>query len=184
MDLVKRAKKYAVKWHGKDTYGPDLPYIYHLEKVVGVLERFGYKDEVLIAAAYLHDVVEDTDYTVDDVCDKLGYSVARIVDDVSDAGDATMSRNERKALTYPRIRGRKESTIVKLADRIANFEACINGWEKKGIEKCFRKMSKYVNEYKHFHHELYFENMAEELWDHLADLVYNAKQHLKEADDS
>ena len=54
------AKAFAIKAHGEQRYG-DLLYAAHLAAVEEVLLRFGFRDEALLNAAWLHDVVEDTE---------------------------------------------------------------------------------------------------------------------------
>lgn len=59
------------------------PYIVHPIDVAMTLKRFGIVDEVVLAAAVLHDVVEDTEATLDAVTALFGPDVARLVDQVS-----------------------------------------------------------------------------------------------------
>lgn len=116
---------FAREYHGAQRYGKapnDVPYEAHLEAVAEVLRRFGYgNDGVLMSAAYLHDVIEDTCATRAELAERFGTRIADIVDAVSDPPGA--SRAERKAAAYPRIAGCEGAVIVKLADRIANVEA-------------------------------------------------------------
>ena len=64
--LIEEARNFAIKAHGHQKYG-DSPYVVHLDAVAGTLERFGHAgDTNLIAAAYLHDTLEDTEYDIDD----------------------------------------------------------------------------------------------------------------------
>ena len=59
------------------------PYIVHPIDVAMILSRFGITDEDTLVAALLHDVVEDTDTTLDDVKEAFGARVAQLVDQVS-----------------------------------------------------------------------------------------------------
>jgi (p)ppGpp synthase/HD superfamily hydrolase len=61
----------------------DEPYIVHPIDVAMRLKRFGVTDEVVLAAAVLHDVVEDTDATLDAVASLFGPDVARLVEQVT-----------------------------------------------------------------------------------------------------
>jgi hypothetical protein len=101
------------------------PFIEHPKAVVTVLHRYGITDPDVLCAGYLHDTVEDTVVTVEDIRMLFGDDVADIVWRVTDAPGAT--RAIRKAATYPKIAGRDEAIIVKMADRIAN---CIQGGKK------------------------------------------------------
>lgn len=55
MDPVK-AKMFAEIAHAGQTYNDEVPYTYHLEKVVEVLGRFGITDPIMVCAAYLHEL--------------------------------------------------------------------------------------------------------------------------------
>ena len=85
-DMVKDAKELAKKLHEgmTDKYGN--PYFYHLERVANRVRDMEYDmvDEtseinLYITAAYLHDVIEDTDYLIGDIIDKFGETIAEAV---------------------------------------------------------------------------------------------------------
>ena len=85
-DMVKDAKELAKKLHDgmADKYGN--PYFYHLERVANRVRDMEYDmvDEtseinLYITAAYLHDVIEDTDYLIGDIIDKFGETIAEAV---------------------------------------------------------------------------------------------------------
>lgn len=72
MDLVDRAGRLArtaraTQWRKG---GAGVPYVTHLESVVAILRKHGYTDEVDLAAAWFHDVVDDTDWTLDRLADE------------------------------------------------------------------------------------------------------------------
>ena len=85
-DMVKDAKDLAIKMHEgmTDKYGN--PYFEHLERVANRVRDMEYDmvDEtseinLYITAAYLHDVIEDTDYRIADIMDKFGEGIAEAV---------------------------------------------------------------------------------------------------------
>ena len=85
-DMVKDAKDLAIKMHEgmTDKYGN--PYFEHLERVANRVRDMEYDmvDEtseinLYITAAYLHDVIEDTDYLIGDIIDKFGETIAEAV---------------------------------------------------------------------------------------------------------
>jgi guanosine-3',5'-bis(diphosphate) 3'-pyrophosphohydrolase len=138
-------------------YGEN-PYTYHLGKVVEVLERFKVTDPDILAAGWLHDILEDTPTTVEDLWDEFGFSVSALVDAVTDGEGG--SRKERKARPYaliPRIPG---AIFLKLADRIANLEASLD----EGHDR-LRKM--YTKEHPGFREALYDGETALKMWEHL-----------------
>ena len=80
------ARVYATGAHaavGQMRKYTDEPYIVHPIRVGGIVEAFGGTIE-MISAAYLHDVVEDTSVSIDDILDMFGSVVAVIVDGLTD----------------------------------------------------------------------------------------------------
>jgi (p)ppGpp synthase/HD superfamily hydrolase len=117
------ARAYALDMHRAQMYGIH-PYSYHLDAVASVLEPYGLEAQVI---GYLHDVVEDTDATVDDVRSRFGDHVAACVALLTDEPGA--NRKERKSKTYAKlakVTGPEElALVVKVADRLSNVRACV-----------------------------------------------------------
>lgn len=150
MKVIKKGADFAKDAHGSQMYG-DKPYKYHLEKVTDNATKFGgSKEEIL--AAWLHDVVEDTSVTKQQVAEKFGDEVAEIVYLVSNTGN--------KEETFRRIRTNPKAVFVKLSDRLAN----VSEGEKN---------SKYRKEHKLFKEILYREGEYEELWTAIEDALKN-----------
>jgi (p)ppGpp synthase/HD superfamily hydrolase len=122
LDIVQRAREFATKAHGQQLYG-DHPYIYHPEQVRDVLLRYGHVDPEMLAAALLHDVIEDTPVNYNDVKAYFGRWVAELVYAVTD--ELGRNRRERHSKTYPKTADLREAVVLKLADRIANVEFSI-----------------------------------------------------------
>jgi (p)ppGpp synthase/HD superfamily hydrolase len=120
-DRVYRAKRYAVRAHDNQKYGEEFPYAMHLQAVESVLLRFGIFDEDLRCAAWLHDVLEDTDRTYEDMVSFHGLHITNIVAALTEPKGG--NRAWRHAQTYPRIAQNVDAIMVKIADRIANVEA-------------------------------------------------------------
>jgi hypothetical protein len=124
MDFVTQARDFAVTAHKSIDHRrkyTSQPYAVHLEHVVTLVKSVTDDPETL-AAAWLHDVVEDTAATLEDVEDAFGRDVARLVDaltDVSKPGDG--NRAVRKALDRHHLAAApSKAQIVKLADLIDN----------------------------------------------------------------
>jgi len=121
----------AMNAHKGQSYGPGTPYHVHLSDVADVLREFGFGDnDDLMSAAWLHDVIEDTNETEKSlfVCGINIYTIA-LVDAVTDRPGR--NRAERHAATLPRIARMPEAVTLKLADRIANVRACIANGDKR-----------------------------------------------------
>ena len=147
-NLVLKAKRYAHAYHRNQMYSEEFPYVMHLQAVEGVLLRFGITIPELRAAAWLHDVLEDTTATYENLLLEFNEPVALIVAAVTEPKGG--NRKWRHDNTYPRIRKSQEAVLVKLADRIANVEA---GWSK------FRM---YQREYPEFKKQLHDDDLQYE----------------------
>jgi (p)ppGpp synthase/HD superfamily hydrolase len=117
---VAKARAFAVAAHGDQRYG-DAPYVAHLDAVARVLREHSLADDVWQAAAYLHDVIEDTAATASTLLAGFPEAVVDLVAAVTN--EPGKNRRERAAATYPKIRRSPVAVGLKLADRIANVEA-------------------------------------------------------------
>lgn len=101
------------------------PYINHLAEVAElVAEATGGRDPDLVAAAYLHDTVEDTATTHAELVERFGRDVADLVAEVTD--DKSLPQAERKRLQVehaPGLTGRAK--ILKLADKTSNLRRLV-----------------------------------------------------------
>lgn len=117
MTKKERALMVAEKAHSNQTY--DIyPYIYHVKQVMSISEDLGY-DESIVVSCILHDVLEDTDLSYNDIKKAFGEEIAEIVYAVTD--ELGRNRMERKLKTLPKIRSNWKATVVKVCDRIANI---------------------------------------------------------------
>ena len=97
------------------------PYINHPIAVAQVLaSEGGIDDPVVLMAAILHDTIEDTETTAEELRDAFGEAVTAIVLEVTD--DKSLKKEERKALQIAHAAGRSQAArLVKLADKISNL---------------------------------------------------------------
>jgi (p)ppGpp synthase/HD superfamily hydrolase len=159
--LVDRARRFAVKAHGTQMYG-DKPYVAHIDHVVRVLVSFGYSGDHILAAGYLHDVLEDTHVTCEDLAREFPASAVKLVFAVTD--EPGRNRKERKAKTYPKIVAAGDAAVaIKLADRIANVQAAI----KAGS----RHVEMYRNEHSAFRAALRRDWELNSMWAYLDGMI-------------
>jgi guanosine-3',5'-bis(diphosphate) 3'-pyrophosphohydrolase len=97
------------------------PYINHPIALAEVLVNVGgVTDATVLSAALLHDAVEDTETTLEEIRAEFGARVAAIVDEVTD--DKALGKLERKRLQIERSHAlSREAKLVKLADKICNL---------------------------------------------------------------
>jgi len=123
-DLVDRARVYATKAHQRINHRrkySNQPYHVHLEAIVKLLNQVTDDPEIL-AAAWLHDTVEDTPATLDNIEHEFGQNVAELVEDLtdvslpSDGNRAIRKEIDRKHLAQASNRAK----TIKLADLIDN----------------------------------------------------------------
>lgn len=115
------AREFARIRHGDQKYGTH-PYIKHLDDVFNVAFDLGMSHDIQVAS-YLHDLLEDTDTKYAEIKNQFGAYVAEIVFDVTD--ELGRNREERRKKTYPKILANADAVCLKMCDRIANVEACI-----------------------------------------------------------
>lgn len=116
---VDAAADFARKAHADQRYG-DLPYISHCGQVAWIVGNYT-SDPVAVQVGWLHDVLEDTSTTYQDLNDRFGSVVAEAVEACTGRG---MNRRERNAAIYRKIGHSKIGALVKVCDRIANVESC------------------------------------------------------------
>ncbi len=153
MSIAEKARLFAISRHGDQKYG-EHPYSKHLTDVTNLLKEQGF-DEYTVAAGWLHDVIEDTDVTFEDIFDEFGKTIARWVFACTDEQGA--NRKERHERTYPKllVAGR-EAMAVKLADRISN---CRNA-----VEHNHGMLQMYQKEYSAFKMYLHVPGELKEMW--------------------
>lgn len=162
--LLSEAMAFAVKAHGSQMYGHHS-YEKHLRDVLEVAQKF-WLPEVVQVAAPLHDTLEDTSVTFEELKDRFGEKVANLVRLVTDKPGK--NRWERHEATYPEIRKDTNAVALKLCDRIANVKFCLLGDRNR-----FRM---YEREQERFFQHLYASGEWPMLWRELSELFVQGSQ--------
>lgn len=156
LTVVDRAEEYALEMHGDQMYG-EHPYEKHLKEVTGsiyIFDKSDYKIEHIVIG-WLHDVIEDTDATKEDIINLFGNSIADAVE----------------ALTYDggllhdylaKIKCNPSASYVKIHDRFVNMSNSV-GHPKLAF--------KYISQYEAFKGALY-QSYHKNIWK-LLDKVYD-----------
>lgn len=124
-DALNRAYVFAMKKHGAQLRTSGDPYYSHPVEVAGILTKFKL-DSVSIIAGLLHDTVEDTDTTVEEVRELFGDQVAQIVDGLTKLAKIEQkSANNKQAENFRKLLLAMSEDIrvllIKLADRLHNM---------------------------------------------------------------
>ena len=125
VDLIKKAYVYCAKVHAGQTRKTGEPYLIHPLAVAGILAQLKL-DEASVVAGLLHDTVEDTLATLDELEELFGKDIAGIVDGVTKLGQVQFNSNEEKpAENFRKMLVAMSRDIrvllVKLADRLHNM---------------------------------------------------------------
>lgn len=126
VEIIKRAYKFAKEAHSGIRRRSGEPYILHPIAVAGIVSREMGLGSTSICAALLHDVVEDTDYTVEDIEQHFGAKIAQLVDGLTKIsggifGDkaSLQAENFRKLLLT--MSEDIRVVLIKMADRLHNM---------------------------------------------------------------
>lgn len=116
------------------------PYINHPIGVANILVEAGITDIETLMAAILHDTVEDTKTTFEEIEDQFGVVVRKIVEEVTD--DKSLEKSVRKQLQIGHAKDSSpKAKLVKLADKLYNLrdllKATPEGWTKERCDEYF-----------------------------------------------
>ena len=135
-DLVKlaRAADYAARQHIAQRRKGERaePYVNHLIEVAALLaEATAGEDVVLLMGGLLHDTLEDTDATYEDLEQRFGPEVASLVAEVTD--DKSLPKEERKRLQVEKTPSKsRRAKLLKIADKTSNLRSLMrsppSGW--------------------------------------------------------
>ena len=130
--MIFKAIEFAARAHsGQYRKGTKLPYIVHPLGVAKILIEYGCPEQ-LIVAGILHDTVEDTPVTLDDVKKTFGWDIADLVEAASEP-DKSDEWENRKKHTIGMLKSlSRDAAILVLADKVDNIRAIREDLERNG----------------------------------------------------
>jgi len=135
LKLERKAFLHAAKAHSgqKRAYSEDMPYIVHPTEVAMLLTSSGYSSHV-VAAGFLHDVLEMTSTSREYIQSEFGDHVLSIIESVTRPGPSTGSYEKREKLYLRKIRSIKQVDTLALfcADKICNMQSLMDSYSRYG----------------------------------------------------
>lgn len=183
MNIEEKALNFAIKAHYLQVRKSekDKPMIIHPINVGHILKEYGF-DENVIAAGYLHDVVEDTKYEQNDILKEFGDDISSLVMTASEP-DKSLSWEKRKQHTIDTIKklDLRHKAVV-CADKISNLEDLMIFFEKNGnydfsaFKRGYESQKWYYTE---IHKSLVFDG-NHPMFDRLKDLIDHIFENSKD----
>ena len=144
-----KALTFAARAHGEQKTPYGLPYLTHITSVTmevihACVEAKLDKDraDIAISCALLHDVVEDTALTYDDIFNEFGLEIAEAVDALTK--DKNLPKKEQMSDSINKLLAQPyEIQMIKLADRITNMQKPPQTWENDKIFN-YHKEAKFI----------------------------------------
>lgn len=133
--LFDEAVKFATEaHHGTERRGKGYPYIIHPMEAASIVATMT-NDPEMLAAAMLHDTVEDTDVTIEQIRKQFGDRVAELVQHETAPADESLTWRERKSLQIKQLtEAPHDSKIVALGDKLSNMRGIALDYEQIGDE--------------------------------------------------
>ncbi len=153
MQKLDYAILFATKAHdGQRRKSDNVDMIFHPFTVGMILQRAGMSDDTVIAGI-LHDVVEDTKYTIEDIENIFGKNVRNIVDEVTE--NKSLEWKQRKIEAIEKVRTASfDGKMVECVDKINNLETLYDLLEEKG-EEVWKSFHKPLSEQNWYYTEMY-----------------------------
>lgn len=171
-DMIQKAVEFAAKAHeGAFRKGSRIPYIYHPMEAALIVAQIT-DDEEMIAAAYLHDVLEDTSVTAEELEREFGSRVAALV--LSESEDKSRTWKERKSAAIEHVKhASREEKILVLGDKLSNMRSTARDYMREG-EQVWQRF----NEKRRESHMWYMKGMLDGLKELEDTLAYQELQQL------
>lgn len=131
--LFDKAVKLAVEAHsGTERRCKGYPYIIHPMEAAAIVASMT-NDQEMLAAAILHDTVEDTDVTLEQIREMFGERVAELVRHETAPDDENLTWRERKAIQVEQLKSAPlDSKIVALGDKLSNMQGIALDYRQVG----------------------------------------------------
>ena len=170
--MIQQAARFAAKAHeGKMRKGSEIPYIVHPLETAVIVSRMT-EDPELISAALLHDVLEDTEVTLEELSELFGKRVADLV--AAQSEDKRRTWKERKQATIERLASAsREEKLLCLADKLSNLRSTTADYLLKGEAVWLKFRMRDKKE-----HEWYYRGVLEQLSDLSGEPAYEEYKEL------
>ena len=132
MNLQNKALKVATEAHKGQLYDDGREFIVHPVLTAQILQLIG-ADENLICAGFLHDTIEDTPLTYEDLRELFNEDIVSLVAEVT----KEKPKNKSKSSYFPNLKTQR-GVMLKLADRLSNISN-MKSWDKKKQEWYLKK---------------------------------------------
>ncbi len=141
-DIVSKAQKFAYEKHRNQKRKDGVtPFLDHLEGVVNRLKNLGVSNEDILSAAWLHDTIENSDTTFDEINEIFGNTISVLV--LSLTKDSELAKKERESQYIQQLKdSTSEAKIIKFCDISANLKDIANApisktQKNKQVKKLF-----------------------------------------------
>lgn len=131
INIILKAKTFAFKKHEGQSCDEGSPYIFHPFQVAQIVSLITSNKNV-VAAAYLHDTVEDTNTTYEELVKEFNKEVADLVMEMTHEG-----KKDEIGFYFPRLKTR-DGILIKFADRISNLSR-MGSWDDDRKAQYLRK---------------------------------------------
>jgi (p)ppGpp synthase/HD superfamily hydrolase len=138
LPLTMKAVTYANDLHKDQKRDDGVEYFEHPIRVCRYLLNHGIRDDVTLAASLLHDVIEDTSITKEELAEIFGQVVAHIVDLLS------KKKKVPAEVYYREIATDIRAIIIKAADRACNIDDMIDCYSLERLERYINDTKEYV----------------------------------------
>jgi len=131
---IDQAIKFSVEAHKNQVRKtePNIPYVYHPISVGFILKNAGF-DEDTIVAGILHDTIEDTKATGEEIEEVFGKTIRKLVESVSENKELPYEEMKQKYLEVV-LAGNEKTKAISIADSLQNIHNLIVVYKEKGEE--------------------------------------------------